>query len=459
MRLRSIFSGLILLFTDILAIISSFLIAYFFRSRIIPFIFPLLSTPLPFKVFIMRYYLLIPFLVVFAYEGLYHQRYDFWTETKLIWKSNFIATLLIMVFLYITKSFVISRIIVIIAFLINIFLLPLIRNVVKKILFKLNIWKEDILFIGSEETKRTLELILSKNSNIGYNLKECLIINRAEEFDLYNKLSQLKVSSIIIDVQQLSQEDILKIYEKAQGLVKNFFIIPINTQLRAVDVELLPLEHLILMKYRYNLLRVESQILKRLLDIIVSTIGLIISMPLNIIIALAIKLSSPGPVLFKQKRVGKNFRLFVCYKFRTMYQDADSRLAEVLQRSETLKAKWEKFLKIENDPRITPLGKFLRKTSLDELPQLWNVLKGEMSLVGPRPYLYDEIAHREETMRLIFKVQPGMTGLWQVSGRSNLSFDERIRLDEFYVRNWSLWLDLVILLKTVIVWLRGEGAF
>ncbi|MEO0072209.1 MAG: sugar transferase [candidate division WOR-3 bacterium] len=461
MRLKFLISSLILVFTDVLTITLNFLIAYFIRSQIIPVIFPFFSAPLPFKVFVLRYYLLVPFILVFAYEGLYHQRYDFWTEAKVIWKSNFIATLIIMFFLYITKAFVVSRIIVVIAFLLNIVLLPLVRNFVKKILYLLRLWKEEILFIGSEKIKEELRVIFGKNSNIGYSLKECIIIDNNSEpgIDLLEKLTQIKVSGIIIDGQKLSQERIVEIYERAQGVVKNFFIIPVGTQLRTFDVELLPLEHFILMKYRYNLLRTESQIIKRILDIIIAFIGLIVTLPLNFIIALAVKLSSPGPILFKQKRVGKDYKLFICYKFRTMYQNADSRLAEVLNQSDVLKEKWEKFLKIENDPRITPVGKLLRKTSFDELPQLFNVLIGEMSLVGPRPYLPEEVTHFEQKMNVISKVRPGMTGLWQVSGRSNLSFDERLRLDEFYVRNWSLWLDLVILLKTIIVWFKGEGAF
>jgi undecaprenyl-phosphate galactose phosphotransferase len=142
-----------------------------------------------------------------------------------------------------------------------------------------------------------------------------------------------------------------------------------------------------------------------------------------------------------------------------MYLDGNERLQKILKSSPEIKLEWEKFMKIANDPRVTLLGKFLRRTSIDELPQLWNVIKGEMSLVGPRPYLPCEVKNLEKRMGIITKVKPGITGLWQVSGRSQLSFDERLTLDEYYVKNWSLWSDIVIIVKTLKVFFKAEGAY
>jgi undecaprenyl-phosphate galactose phosphotransferase len=142
-----------------------------------------------------------------------------------------------------------------------------------------------------------------------------------------------------------------------------------------------------------------------------------------------------------------------------MYLDGNERLQKILKSSPEIKLEWEKFMKIANDPRVTLLGKFLRRTSIDELPQLWNVIKGEMSLVGPRPYLPREVKNLEKRMGIITKVKPGITGLWQVSGRSQLSFDERLTLDEYYVKNWSLWSDIVIIVKTLKVFFKAEGAY
>jgi undecaprenyl-phosphate galactose phosphotransferase len=175
---------------------------------------------------------------------------------------------------------------------------------------------------------------------------------------------------------------------------------------------------------------------------------------------LLIKLDSPGPAIFSQERIGRKGRPFKCYKFRTMFKDAEEKVEELLHTNENIRREWEQARKIKEDPRITKIGKFLRTTSLDELPQLMNVLKGEMSLVGPRPAIQEEIEeYYRDTAELYFSVPPGITGLWQVSGRSTTGYDYRIALDSWYVRNWNLWLDVVILLKTVKVVLKREGAW
>ena len=177
------------------------------------------------------------------------------------------------------------------------------------------------------------------------------------------------------------------------------------------------------------------------------------------IIALSIKINSKGPAIFSQERIGRNDRSFRCYKFRTMYNDAEKRLDTLLENNPEAKEEWEQYWKLQDDPRITTIGSFLRKTSLDELPQLFNVLKGDMSLVGPRPVTKKEIdEYYKESAKLCFGVPPGITGLWQVSGRSNTNYNYRIALDLWYVRNWNLWLDIVILLKTLKVVLNKEGA-
>jgi lipopolysaccharide/colanic/teichoic acid biosynthesis glycosyltransferase len=169
-------------------------------------------------------------------------------------------------------------------------------------------------------------------------------------------------------------------------------------------------------------------------------------------------MSSPGPVIFIQKRMGKNGRIFNLYKFRTMYQDAEGRLDELLKSDWRLLREYQKHHKLKLDPRITPIGKLLRKTSLDEFPQVWNIIKGDMSLVGPRAYLPSELDEMGWSAAMIHQVTPGLTGWWQVMGRHDVSFKERLRLDEYYISNFSLWIDLYILIKTIFVVLRGKGA-
>jgi exopolysaccharide biosynthesis polyprenyl glycosylphosphotransferase len=195
--------------------------------------------------------------------------------------------------------------------------------------------------------------------------------------------------------------------------------------------------------------------LKRMLDVVGSFVGLIVLSPLLIMVAGLIKLTSPGPVFFRQKRVGADEKIFTCYKFRSMYEDAERRQAELEGQNEAGGV----IFKIKNDPRITPIGRFIRDSSIDELPQLINVLKGEMSLVGPRPLPLRDFERMGEHHKKRLGTVPGITGYWQVSGRSDLSFEEMLRLDLYYIENWALFLDLRILLKTVMVVLRHDGAY
>jgi len=174
----------------------------------------------------------------------------------------------------------------------------------------------------------------------------------------------------------------------------------------------------------------------------------------------AIKMDSKGPVFFVQDRSGKAEKRFRCIKFRSMFVDADRHFDKYLEENARAKAEWEKFKKLKTfDPRVTKVGRFLRKYSLDELPQLINVLKFDMSLVGPRPYITEELFNFSLNKSILLQARPGMTGLWQISGRSLLAFEKRLDIDEYYVRNWSFWLDLSILLKTIKVILFRKGAY
>ena len=198
--------------------------------------------------------------------------------------------------------------------------------------------------------------------------------------------------------------------------------------------------------------------LKRTLDITASATALLLLSPVFLVTSLAIRKDSDGPAMFTQKRIGKDGKLFEIYKFRTMVPDADKKLFELLENDEEAAKEYKLNKKLKNDPRITKVGNFLRKTSIDELPQLINVLKGDMSLVGPRPYLPREIADMEGYYEDIIESKPGITGLWQVSGRSNTTFEERMELDLEYNENKSFMYDMGLLFKTVGSVVKGEGA-
>lgn len=199
--------------------------------------------------------------------------------------------------------------------------------------------------------------------------------------------------------------------------------------------------------------------IKRIIDVVVAIIALVMSFPLLVLIALAVKLTSKGPIFFGHSRIGLGGHWFMAWKFRTMHPDGDAVLRAYLEAHPEAKEEWERDHKLKNDPRVTPIGDVLRRLSLDELPQIWNVIKGEMSLVGPRPIVAKEVIKYGGVFKKYSTVKPGITGMWQVSGRSEVSYEERVQLDEFYVANWSPWLDLYILAKTVVVLLRRKGAY
>ncbi len=202
------------------------------------------------------------------------------------------------------------------------------------------------------------------------------------------------------------------------------------------------------------------KISKRLFDLLFSGVALMCGLPLFFFCAIAVKLSSNRPIFFASRRLGFAGLPFLCWKFRTMYTDAENKLDQLLATDPLLQNEWERFYKLKDDPRITPLGKLLRKTSLDELPQFWNVLKGDMSIVGPRPLSEEEVRkYLGKRADKILSVRPGLTSVWAVRGRSGLTLTERVRLEAFYVDHQSFWLDCRLILKTALVMIYPRGAY
>lgn len=199
--------------------------------------------------------------------------------------------------------------------------------------------------------------------------------------------------------------------------------------------------------------------LKRAFDIFFSLTLFLLLLPLFIMISIAIWSTSKGKIVYAHKRIGRGGKSFYCYKFRTMYPDADIRLKDLLESNQELRKEWEHKHKLTNDPRVTPVGAFLRKYSLDEFPQLWNVFKGDMSVVGPRPIVQEEVIKYSGNWSKIFSIRPGLTCIWQVSGRSDTSYQKRVALDEEYVDNHSLLLDLKLIAKTIPSMISSKGAY
>ena len=208
-----------------------------------------------------------------------------------------------------------------------------------------------------------------------------------------------------------------------------------------------------------GLFRPSALRVKRVFDVIASSVFLIVGLPLGLAIAVAIKLETRGPILFRHTRIGRNRRPFRLWKFRSMVQNADALLDDYLGKHPELLDEWKQTHKLKQDPRVTGVGRLLRRSSLDELPQLWNVFRGDMSMVGPRPVVEEELARYGPAASLYLRVPPGLTGLWQISGRNDTSYRQRVDLDTRYICNWSIGLDLLVLLKTIRVVLRGHGAY
>lgn len=285
--------------------------------------------------------------------------------------------------------------------------------------------------------------------------------------DLPALIRELAIQEVIITDDKIPSE---KLFEAMMQVGRKqkvefrfapslFNVLPQKTSVEQIGV--LPMVRL----FREPLSDAE-RLVKRLSDIVISSIALAVFSPIWLIISLLIKLDSHGAILFKQERVGMDGRIFLCYKFRTMKADADDKIhreaylknIEGVREANAGDDEKPVFGKVKNDPRITKIGKFLRRTSLDELPQFLNVLKGDMSIVGPRPPIPYEVENYELWHRKRLDMKPGITGLWQVSGRNRLTFDEMVRIDIFYIENWSLWLDLKIILLTLPAMLHGDGA-
>lgn len=198
---------------------------------------------------------------------------------------------------------------------------------------------------------------------------------------------------------------------------------------------------------------------KRIVDAALSLVIAACTLPFFIVMPILIKLTSKGPVFYKAQRLGKNGLPIYVWKFRSMYADADQRLKAILDADPEQKAEFERDFKLKNDPRVTPLGKFMRKTSIDELPQLWNVIRGEMALVGPRPIVEHEVSYYGADYEIFSLVKPGITGLWQATGRSDTDYAQRVALDKFYVMNWNPWMDLWIVLRTAVAVLGMKGSY
>ena len=269
---------------------------------------------------------------------------------------------------------------------------------------------------------------------------------------------RLGVRSAVVAMPEMESANVLTTIERFAEGYSSVVVIPDLFKLAHFGAPTRDLGGVLGIEVQRQLLLKWPRITKRAMDLVLTSIGGLLLLPVLAVLALLIKLDSPGSAFYQQKRLGQDGVRFKALKFRTMYGDGEQILQRLLEESPDLKAEYEKFHKLAVDPRVTRIGRVLRKYSLDELPQLWNVIVGEMSLVGPRPYIEREIPEMSAQEAIILRVKPGITGIWQVTGRNSTTFGERVQLDVEYVRNWSPWLDLYVLARTVPVVVGGSGS-
>ena len=274
-------------------------------------------------------------------------------------------------------------------------------------------------------------------------------------------IDKTQVQDVCIAAPGLSPDKLNSLIHTIQPHVRNLSFVPdlIGLPVNGIEVDSLFNERLMFMSLKNNLARPYNRFIKRVFDLVLTTIGVVLLSPVFLFLAVLIKLDSRGPVIFAHQRIGKDGKLFPCLKFRTMCVDADKKLKEYLAANPEARKEWEAEFKLKDDPRVTRVGKVLRKTSLDELPQLFNVLIGQMSLVGPRPIVTAEIPKYGPYIKDFYMVHPGITGMWQVNGRSDTTYEERVQMDSWYVRNWDVWLDIMLLWRTFGVVLQHKGAY
>lgn len=424
----------------------------------------------------LNFWIVFPafYLLFINIERLYSRRAQFWQIIKSIFYCSIYAIIAIIIELYVAQlAGSTSRLFVGLLWIFSFMFLVISRFFIKKLVAKYEILQLPVLIIGAGKTAEILVKGIAKEESLGYKIigfLEDININNGllKEYpllgcfgDAEKVIQKSGVKHVFIAAPGMEQEALLHLINRIQPLVKNVAIIPnlIGMPMGSLEVESLYNERIMILRVKNNLARMANRIIKLVFDYTLTVLGTIVIAPILLAIAVWVYKDSPGPVIFKHIRVGKNGQAFPCYKFRTMCVDAQEKLAELLANNSAAKEEWERDFKLKDDPRITKSGAFLRKTSLDELPQIFNVLRGEMSLVGPRPVIDEELERYGEYLDDYLMIKPGITGMWQVNGRSDTTYEERVQMDSWYVRNWSVWLDIMLLWKTVKAVVKSEGAY
>jgi exopolysaccharide biosynthesis polyprenyl glycosylphosphotransferase len=460
-------------FTDVLLINVAFLLAYWLRYEVQLFRAVDPANNVPYSV----YWPLVALLTVTVVlsnrrEGAYNVRRgrSLFDELYGVVNATTTAIMLLVVLVFVYGVFY-SRIIFIYAGLIIIVLLGLarlVRGIVLSRLRQLGHGVDRVLLLGVGEMGRALMRNIIAQPELGYRIVGFLDDDPAKNTidigsiralgpieNLPQAIAEHQIDLVIISLPWQYQRKVMRLVTESHRAGVRASVVPDLFQMRMGGVDVEGINGIPLISFKESTLFGLNRAVKRGFDLVVTSLLILFSSPLWLLVAIAIKLDSPGPVLFRQERVGRNGRRFTVFKFRSMVVGAEAEQEKLRDRNEASGP----LFKIRDDPRRTRVGRFIRRTSIDELPQFLNVMRGEMSLVGPRPPVPREVEQYQEWHRRRLEIQPGITGLWQVSGRSDVSFDEMVMLDIYYGENWSLGLDLRILLRTIPQFFFGEGAY
>ena len=468
---KLLISKIIVLIADYVAIVLGTLAAYYLRVNL-----QILPVSEHFKVDEIYVYGIVPivFLSILLLNNAYSIVAPYWDTMKNLFRSITIGVVVSIVLMY-TGHVIndVSRLFVAFAYLFILFFIFSGRFIVGKILSKVGYLTIPVLLVGAGKTAELVKKSLDRMPIATYKIigyvddkpKSSTIANQYPCLgafkDVETVIKETGVQTVLICAPGLESKKLVSLINRLQLLVKRVSFVPELFGLPTSNISARGMmeEQAVVLRVQNNLARKSNRIMKRIFDIVATVCGGILILPIFAIVAVLIYLDSPGPIVFGHKRVGQGGKEFPCYKFRSMVPNAQEALEVYLKENPTAREEWERDFKLKDDPRVTRIGKFLRKTSLDELPQLWNVLVGDMSLVGPRPIVSDEIVKYGDYINDFYLVPPGITGVWQVSGRSDTTYEERVLMDSWYVHNWSVWIDIVYLLKTVLAVVKSKGAY
>lgn len=469
MKKSEVFFSIMLIPIDALMIVLGFIGAYYWRKYhgdIVSF--------WEFNEYIRFIIILLPaWIGIFAIQGLYNikksrQGID---EFFNIILGVTMGIMLVVAWIFLSRTYFFSRLIIIYAWIMAIILVFIARNIVRFIqryLYKYNIGVRNLILVGNNEITYSIIRFLQNNRSYGYKVIGIVnthdkqisqdknyfkVIGNVENFNKIAKNHQ--IDEMIVTDPKISDKTILYLMQISEENKITFRQTPNLFEVKTSNVDITTLAGIPIVEFKKTPLDGWGKIIKRIADIVFSIIAIIILSPILLIVAIIIKIASPGPVLFKQKRINPDGE-FTFLKFRSMRVGAEKEHRKLIKKHGNM-------FKLKDDPRITPFGRFIRKTSIDELPQFWNVIKGDMSLVGPRPPMPEEVAKYNTWQKKRLVIKPGITGLWQITGRSlansDLTFEDWVRVDIYYIENWSLWLDIKIILKTIQVVIVGKGAY